>query len=435
MHKLDGLAKDKKVISFLSSETPPRGFAKLLLDMNRQERKNTIAQLEDDFLAELLFELPVGIRITIIRDLKISKLAKIITHLRDDKAVNLLQELPTKKAVRVFLKLPDEKKAELNKLLKFPHNTAGGLMTSEIRTFGKNETVGHVLKQLKGSRLPDAIYILDKGRFFGEVKTKDLLFVNKKKKMKDIANRDVLEIAPEIDQEEVVKIFVEKDATCLPVVDSRGVLLGAITIDAVIDAYRLEVNEDLSKLAGIENLEEAAYAPVFDSVKARVPWLLFTVFGEIILTGNIIRHFDGLLSQYISLSFFLPVLMCLSGDSSIQSSIVAIKGIMNEEIKNVRNFLLRDIKVGLVVGGLLGLLSAALSLVWLNSWRIGAIVGISITVSLMMANVVGTMLPIIFDRAGMDPSVSTGPLLTTTMDVISMSVYFITASLLLTAFF
>ncbi len=417
-------------------ELSPRGLSKLLLDLDNRERNSILKGLDPETLTKTLRELPGAVRRDFFRKAPLKKLVELIGHAKDDVAIDFLQEIRAGRSLKILRQLPAKKRRVLEELLRYPHDTAGGLMTKEFMAFRKGTRISELLKELKGKRLPDSLYVVDEsGRFFGEIKTKELLFADPKKTAGELANRDIMEISPETDREEVIKIFTETDETILPVVDSTQQLAGAITVDDVIDALQKEVSEDLSLISGSTgNVEDALYSSTWNSVKARIPWLMFTVFGEIIFTGNIIHMFDGVLARYISLSFFLPVLMCLSGDSSIQSSIVAIKGLSEDRIKNVRNFLFRDLKVGLVLGMLLGLLAAAVSLIWLHSLKIGIIVGVSVTASLVMANFIGTMLPVMFDRMGMDPAVSTGPLLTTTMDVISMGVYFITATLLLETF-
>ncbi len=413
-----------------ASEISPHGYSRFLMDLGHRRRVMELSKLGPEMLERTLRELPRAMREEFFRRAPLKKLAEFFEVIRDKSAVKFIQEVPAPRARRILNRLSREKRELVEELMNYPAESAGRLMTTQIFRFQRGTPVEKVLRRIAAD-VPDVVYVVDGEQFFGQVKTKMLAFM-KGKRLEEIADRDVLTINPETDQEMVVEYFKDSDEAWLPVVDGLGRLVGAISVDDVLDVLHKEMSEDLARITGsTDDVEDMTYSPAWKAVRSRIPWLMFTVVGEMVFTGNIIAYFDGLLEKYIALSFFLPVLMCLSGDSSIQSSIVAIQGLSRDRIKDERNFLLRDLKVGVLLGLLLGGLAMLIALVWLRSLKLGTIVGISIITSLVAANFIGTMLPIVFKKMGKDPAVSTGPLLTTTMDVISMSIYFITATILL----
>ncbi len=427
--------RKKKTINVLASELPIGVFAEILSHLDAETRIQAFALLDPKILAKLIDELPLGMEKEIVKSVPASILAKVLAELKDDDAVDLMQEMPTKKIIAILRALPEEKRENIEKLLKYPPDTAGGLMTKELVKLDEKTTVGDAINLLRSEgRVPhNVVYVTKKdGQLIGEVELKNLLLANPWEKVGSIAKKPPARIRPYTDREDVIRIFSDEDVTALPVVDEKDRILGVITIDDVVDAIEEEAGEDLARITGsTEKPEKMLYMSTMEAVGARIPWLIFTVLGETIFTGQIIKMFEGVLAKYLSLSFFLPALMCLSGDSAVQSSTLVIRGTALRELKHPREFLSKDLRVAVVMGSILGLLTALVAVFLFNAPRIGLVVGISIALSVIVSNAIGVMLPIFFEKMNIDPAVSAGPLLTTIMDIISVGVYFLIATVLL----
>ncbi len=424
--------KEKEFIDKLLSD--PKQFSYLLMQMDPTTRLKLLSSIPPEKLADLLFEVPPLVRIEFLKTAPLNLVVNIVKNLSDDDAVDLLEEVPLKRVKKILAKLPKEKRNNLFLLLRYPPDTAGGLMTREFVSFKENMLVSEAIELLrkKGAKTYIVYVVDEKGRVKGFVSLKRLIVSDPNKKIGEIMKKNFVAVRPELDREEVVRLFYEKDLQAMAVVDGKGRLIGVITLDDVLEALEEELSEDIARITGTtESIRKILTASPIDSAKARLPWLFFTVVGEILFTGKIIEAFQGTLSKVIALSFFLPVLMCLAGDAGMQTATVVVRGIAMGELKDFRRFLEKELKVSALLGLISGLASGLLAFFFTKSLKIAFVVSFSIFVSLIAASFIGAVLPLLFKRLGADPAVSAGPLITTVMDAISVLIYFTTAYLTL----
>lgn len=246
--------------------------------------------------------------------------------------------------------------------------------------------------------------------------------------IKDILRSNVISVPVDMDQEEVAHIVSKYNFLAVPVVDHEGALLGIITVDDVIDVIHEEASEDLYRLAGTTDeeaeTEEPFGARIITSLRSRLPWLLITLLGGLI-SGQVLNTFSDKISAVVALSFFIPLLTGMGGNVGTQSSTVTVRAIAMGKVssKNVFSVILREAILGLSMGTVLGLLVGIIASLWLGMPMLGICVGLALLSNVFTAATVGTLVPIIFRKIGIDPAVASAPFISTTIDITGLIIY------------
>ena len=441
IEKFEELLKEKKL-----SE------AKTVLKvMNEYDIANLIQELPEDKLVQAFRLLPKNmasdvfvnmeddVQKRLITSLTSQEQAFIIEDMFTDDAADLFDEMPASIVSKLLSGVSKETRTTINRLLKYPDNSAGSLMATEYVHLKKDSTVDDAVNKIKKSKdgavTYDTFYVTDNERaILGFVTAKDLLISDPETKISEIMKECEHTITTLMDQEEVASVFKDYDYSTMPVVDLENRLVGVITIDDIVDIMEEETTEDMEKMAAITPSDKPYMKTgVFETWKKRIPWLLLLMVSAT-FTGSIITKFESALSAYVVLTAFIPMLMDSGGNAGSQASVSIIRGLSLEEIeyKDTLKVIWKEIRVAVLCGLTLALANfGKLMLIDGVSARIAAVVCGTLVLTILVAKLVGSTLPILARKLGFDPAVMASPFITTIVDALSLIIYFNIASVLL----
>lgn len=367
------------------------------------------------------------------------EVATLIEDMESDDATDFIAGLPQDMQVLVLKRLPQHLRRELLTLLKYPEDSAGGIMQIELAQVDLNQDVGSAIECVK-RLVEDDVEILsvwvvnDEDQLIGSVPLVDLLLNKSITPIKNIVERDVVSVKPTVDQEEVAQIFKKYDLITLPVVDDENHLIGRIVIDDIMDVVAEEADEDTLHMSGTSPEELVHQNNVLSSVRLRSPWLAVAL-GCSLISASMMKMFEVTLQSAIMTLYFIPVVTAMGGNVGTQSAAVLIRGFATNKIKlsEIPGFLFKEIRVGIVLGLLYGVLSGlAASLMFSNyNWYLGIVVFISMTLGLSAAATMGIVAPSVLKKLDFDPAISAGPFVTTFNDITGIIIYMATANLFL----
>ncbi|CAM3664491.1 magnesium transporter [Mesobacillus zeae] len=355
--------------------------------------------------------------------------ADMLSNMYADDAVDVLNELD-KDQVASYLTIMDKEAAnEIKDLLHYEEYTAGSIMTTEYIAISANQTIRSAMHILK-KEAPRAetiyyVYVIDEEKkLVGVISLRDLI-VNDDDNMvsKVMYDRVVAAMAGE-DQEEVARKMRDYNFLALPVIDFQGHLLGIITVDDIIDVMDEEASDDYSKLAGIADLDGMDRNP-FSAAKKRLPWLVILLFLGM-FTASLIGRFEETLNKVAILAVFIPLIAGMAGNTGTQALAVAVRGIATGDLEKESkwNIILREAGTGFITGLTCGILVTFVVYFWQGDLFLGALVGISIFCTLIVATLAGSLVPLFMHKMKIDPAVASGPFITTINDIISILIYF-----------
>jgi magnesium transporter len=386
-------------------------------------------------LVELLPELPDERQVEFIEVLSPKRAAELLIKMPPDERVDVLKNLHLDVKRKIFTYFTTEEREEAKLLLKHPPDTAGGIMTTEVVYQDADNTVKDAISYIRDKARDFEtiyyVYVVKGKKLVGVMSLRDLVLASPEDKLKDIMNPDVIRVNAETDQEAVARITADYDLTVVPVVDDNDNLLGIVTVDDVLDVIEEEAQEDMGHFAGTgEKLDKLIDAPVLAVVKARLPWLIFALFGGLI-SAYVLKLFETTLAAFIVLALFIPAIMALGGNVGVQSSTIFIRGLATGDIEKPSRYFLRELKIGFIMGILIGIGIAIIAQVVVQMPTIGIIIGTSMFFTMTLASVTGILIPELFNRVGVDPAISSSPFITTIQDIISLTVYFSLATAML----
>lgn len=424
---------------------------KILQEMNEYDIASLIEELPSDLLIQAYRLLPktqavdvfVNMDEEVQREL-ISSLTKveaknIIEDMFTDDAADLFEEMPAMLVTSLLSNVDKDTRNNINKLLKYPENSAGSLMAIEYIHLKKGLTIKksieRIRKQADDFVSYDSCFVTDNERkLLGRVSVKDLLINDTRILIDDIMEECEHTLTTQMDQEDVAKCFQDYDYSTLPVVDSEGRLVGVITIDDIVDIMEEETTEDMEKMAAILPTEKPYLKMgLWDIYKSRMPWLLFLMISAT-FTGGIISNYESALASYVVLTSFIPMIMGTGGNAGGQASVTIIRALSLDEVefKDTFKVLLKESTVGIICGLTLAICNFFKLLLFDKvSVVVAAIVCISLFLTVLLAKIIGAALPILADKVKLDPAVMANPIITTIVDAGSLIVYFKIASLLL----
>lgn len=354
--------------------------------------------------------------------------ADMISYMFVDNAVDVLKELDKSQVVS-YLTLMDKNAAtEIKALLHYEEYTAGSIMTTEYVTVPQNSTVRSGMTILRneapGAETIYYVFVVDDdNRLTGVVSLRDLIIADEDTLISSIMNERVVSVLVSEDQEEVARMIKDYNFLAVPVVDFQQHILGIITVDDIIDVLDEEASDDYSKLAAVSNMDTFDKNS-FSAAKKRLPWLLILlVLG--MLTANLIDLFTETISKVALLAAFIPLIAGTAGNSGTQALAVAVRGIATRDVEDESKFklLLREAGTGLITGLLCAVFVVGLIYVWKHEFIIGLLVGAAILVSIFVATISGSFIPLFMHKMKIDPAVASGPFITTLNDVISIIIY------------
>ncbi|MEM7354929.1 MAG: magnesium transporter [Acidobacteriota bacterium] len=390
--------------------------------------------------SDVLIELEPETRLSILEQMSPTQVAKLLELAAVDDAVFLLEALPAELQEQV-LEIVDieERFSEVQARLTYEDDTAGRIMDSEFVALEEETTVADAIAQLrKIARDVDMIsylYVVDKHqRLIGVTPLRQLLLAEPEQTLAEIMNASVIKAHTSTDQEEVAQLAARYDLLAIPVVDDETRLAGIVTIDDIVDVFKEEATEDIFKMAGTSEDEIVYQDRSLRVAGIRLPWIIFNLVG-LLAAGYVMTRFEETFSnvKLALLIGFVPVIMGMAGNIGSQTSTIAVRGLATGRLSlgqgHVRHFLWQQVKVGALLGIICSVVVALVALTYGGEPLISLAVGSSLFLSVQLASFNGVLIPVLFERLGIDPAVASGPLVTTANDVLGVIVYFALASL------
>jgi magnesium transporter len=411
-------------------------IAELLEELSSDKATYLIKLLESELTSEALMELDDDVREKILSRLSPKEIAEELAEMDSDDAADVVAELDDDIQEEVINKLDDQERvADIIELLKYDEDTAGGLMAKELVQVKETWTVAGCVREMRHQAenvtRVHSIYVTDKeGKLKGRLSLKDLLTASGKTKISEVYIPKVDYVTVDTEGEEVARIMQKYDLEAIPVIDENGLLVGRVTIDDIVDFIKDEADKDYQMAAGISSDVEADDS-IWELTRARLPWLILGLFGGL---GSvyIMQGFEDAIANYPVLFFFTPLIAAMAGNVGVQSSAIIVQGLANDNVKgSLINRLLKEVGLALINGTALG------ALVMVYGFIVGQDILVSVTISVSMLSVIivaaliGTFVPIILDRRGVDPAIATGPFITTSNDIFGIFLFFYLSKIIL----
>ncbi|MDX1622614.1 MAG: magnesium transporter [Gemmatimonadota bacterium] len=349
-------------------------------------------------------------------------LRRLFGELEVDDAADILGELSREEARGILARIEPEESREISALMQYDVDSAGGVMTTEIVSVPVNLTADEAIVAVrrKGREVHDfyTVYVVDaENRLVGTLSLQDLILAPGETRVGEIMEADTVRVQPLDDQEDVARLIAKYNLVSIPVVDEFDHLLGRVTVDDVIDIIEAETTEDLFRLSGVDEEEERHASPL-EIVRSRAPWLLITL-GTSGLGALVVAQFEETIQRLAFIAVFMPVVAALAGNSAIQATTVAVRRLALDGGARPARSLSREVLAGIVIGGMIALILAGVAAVWQDSLRVGLVVGGSMWAAMAIGVTWGAAFPLILDRIGLDPAVSSSVFLTTMTDLVS----------------
>ncbi len=384
----------------------------------------------------LLSEMDEDVYLDLAKEIAPDDLANIFEMMPSDDVADLIEMLPEDISDAILRKMHKEGVEEVADLLSFEDGTAGRIMTPDFIALKEDvtarEAIASLQKEYSDVEMPFYLYVVDVyGNLVGVSSLRQLVVVPPDTPLKQFMATDVICVQTNMDQEEVAKLVARYDILAVPVVDENNRLVGIVTVDDVIDIFRIEATEDILKMAGVGE-EYVETKSILKSTRIRLPWLFASCVGGIVALF-IIGRFEGVLSQVAYLAAFIPVIMGMGGNIGTQSSTIVVRGLATGRL-NVRDLwsvVLKELCIGLILGVTYGVFIAVVAQVSYNKLALALSVGSALMLSMSVAALVGSFVPMVMARINIDPAVATGPFVTTAIDIVSVFFYFVIATKLM----
>lgn len=415
-------------------------------DLKIDEIAKIIRLMNKDMAADLFSELPLSIETELLSKLTDKEAVFIINEMFTDDAADLLDEMPASIVKRLLKQCHPDTRADINKLLNYPDDSAGSVMTVEYAELKSNLTIKQAIntlrKEIDEYETINVCYVVDERRkLLGHLSLKDILLADANDNVINVLHKDTICVKTTTDQEEVGKLFKKYDLTVMPVVDSEDRLLGIITIDDIMDIMEEETTEDIEKMAAISPSDKP-YLEISPWLtwKARIPWLLLLMISAT-FTGQIISNFETSLAVLPVLTAYIPMLMDTGGNAGSQASVTIIRSLSLNQIsfKDIGKVIWKELRVSIMVGATLAIANFAKLMLIDNllfhnkavTFSISLVICLTIFMIVIVAKLIGCTLPILTKKLGFDPTVMASPFITTIVDALGLIVYFTVASSLL----
>ena len=416
--------------------------AEILEELSEAHRQAYFELLDFEDASEVLEEVGSELFSELIEGMDEDKRSKVIDNMAQDDIVDKLSSLPEEKQEELLSYLNEDTASEVETLLEYEEDSAGGRMTKDYVTLKTEMTIDEAIHYLRqnapGAETIYYVFVTDEaGTLTGVISLRQLIVASPETKISDIMNENVISVYDDEDQEEVARLFSKYDFMVMPVVDKEEKLKGIITVDDILDVIEEEATEDIYKFAGSSDLEiyeedDASWLRVARSVRSRLPWLIITVFGGL-LSASVVSKYQGTLDTHSALAMFMPLLAGMGGNVGTQSSTITVRSIAIGYVEGkeaVRTFFL-EVAIGFSVGIACSLIVGAAAALTNGSLLISLIVGIAMFSNIVTAAAIGTLVPMAFKKLGVDPAVASAPFISTTVDITGLTIYFSLATLLI----
>ena len=424
----------------------PADIAAVFSGLQRQQIPLLFRLLTKELAAETFAEMEPDDQQLLVVSFSDTELKELLDELYVDDAADLVEEMPANVVKRILRQADPEMRASINQILRYPENSAGSIMTTEYVSLRPNMTVEEAILRIRRQGVDKetiyTCYVTQGRKLLGLVTVKDLLLCSDDEtKVEDIMLTNLICVGTHTDQEEVAKMFSKYNFLALPVVDRENRMVGIVTFDDAMDVMEDEATEDMELMGGMTPSEKTYLkSSVLELFKNRIPWLLLLMVSAT-FTGMIITSFEGALAAQAALTAFIPMLMGTGGNSGSQSSVTVIRALSLDELRfaDLPRVIWKEIRTAVLCG--VALAAVCFVKIWLVdrlllgnegiTLMVDAVVCIALLATVLLAKLVGAVLPIGAKAVGLDPAVMASPFITTIVDAVSLLIYFLFAKLLL----
>ena len=406
-------------------------IASLLSELDDKELALAFRLIPKDKAAEVFANMDSSMQSYLVEMFSEKELKELLDDLYMDDTVDMLEELPANLVNRILDTVSNSDRALINQLLNYPEDSAGSIMTTEYVDIRKNMTVAQAMAHIKETGIHKetiyTCYVTERRRLIGIVSAKDLMTTDDDVLIQDLMETEIISVKTHTDKEEVAKLFTKYDFLAIPVLDTDGLMVGIVTFDDAMDVMVEEATEDITKMAAINPSEKTYFeTSVFTHAKNRIPWLLILMFTSII-TGTIITKYENAFAAIPLLVSFIPMLMDTGGNCGSQSSTLIIRGIALAQIRfrDIFRVIFKEFRISLIVGTVLAVTNGIRIMIqYHNNVELACVIALSLVGTVVMAKLVGCMLPLLASKVHLDPAIMASPLITTLVDIFSILIYF-----------
>jgi len=439
--KIEELLRSKKYAELRDLLLPmePADIAGLLEECGEESMPLLYRLLPKELAAEVFVELEADSQEMLINGFSNNELKEVLDELYLDDVADIVEEMPATVVIRILDKATPEMRKSINELLKYPEDSAGSIMNMEFLSLKKDMTVEDAFKRIRriGGDMEtiNTLYVTDPTRkLLGVLSVRDLLLAESDDLIEDIMDTNVVSVTTTDDKEEVAQAMSKYDYLSMPVVDREGRLVGIVTVDDAMDVMEEEATEDIEKMAAITPTDKPYLkTSVFDTFKARIPWLLLLMVSAT-FTGLIITNFEASLAVVPVLTAYIPMLMDTGGNCGSQASVTVIRALSLDEVEfsDILSVIWKELRVALLCGAVLAIANFA-KMMLVDRMLLGntaleplvaAIVCLTLVCAVAVAKFVGCTLPLLAKKIGLDPAVMASPFITTIVDALSLLIYF-----------
>lgn len=412
-------------------------IASLLGEFDDKELALAFRLIPKEKAADVFANMESSLQSVLVEALSEKELKEILNDLYMDDTVDLLEELPANLVTRILDASGPKERETINKLLNYPEDSAGSIMTTEYVDLKPYLTVGQALAHIKKTGIHKetiyTCYVIQQRKLLGIVSAKDLMTTDDNVLIEDIMETEIISVSTLTDKEDVAHQLRKYDLLALPVLDTDGLLVGIVTFDDAMDVMVEEATEDITKMAAVSPSEKTYFeVSAWEHAKRRIPWLLVLMFSSII-TGTIITRYENAFAAIPLLVSFIPMLMDTGGNCGSQSATLVIRGLALEEIRprDALRVIRKELAVAAIVSAVLAAANGLRIYLQYHDSAIALVISLSLAATVVLAKLVGCMLPIAAKQLHMDPAIMASPLITTIVDAGAVLIYFQAAAALL----
>ena len=415
----------------------PADIADLLDELSIEDAVSVFHLLSTETASEVLDETSGVVRQELVKEVDDERLADLLDELPMDDAAEFLEDLPEPVADRLLGLMERDEAEDVRGLLAYGEDTAGRLMTRDVAVIRRFWTVSETQDFLRSLEEPETLaylYVVDRDdRLIGVLPLRDFVLAKPHAKIESIMRTDVVSVPVTFDQEELAEMISRYDYVAIPVTDTGGRLLGIVTVDDILDVYEEEVTEDIQRLGGSEPLDKPYFsASIIRVFSKRIGWLLL-LFLAGTLTGAVTKLYQQELESAIVLTLFVPLIIGTGGNAGSQTVATIIRAITLDEVRigNLWQALRREVSVGFLLGIMMGTIGFFVAMFWTREYQIAAVVALTLPAVVIWSTTVATVVPTIADHFNIDPTVISGPMISTIVDATGLLIYFQLATVLL----
>lgn len=428
--------KETKELDLALNDIKYVDLALQLSDYEDKDIQRICNLLDDDGFAKVLEESDVKIQKKLVGFITNERAINVFTHMQKDDIVDILGELNTGRRKELINAMKKGDGDEINQLLGYKDDSAGGIMTTEYIALYKRLTISQAIKVIKEitpkTEYIDTIYVMNNNKkIVGVADLRNILVADENLTMEDITNTNFIYVEPETDQEEVAKLVSKYDLNAIPVLNSRKMMLGIITVDDIVDVLVEEQTEDILKMGGVAK-EETLDSTLFESIRMRLPWLLINLITAF-LAALTVKAFESTIAQVVALSATMSIVTGMGGNAGTQTVSIIIRNLAMGKVKfkEVGKLILKELLLGLINGAVVGIVTGVIVAAIYHNLYLGIIIFLAMIGNLIISGFFGLIIPLILEKLKVDPALSSSIFLTTATDVLGFFLFLSLASLFL----